>query len=334
MIFIIIDEFFDSSSLSTVQSFSNLKIPIENSTYFPLFFKMFDYIKIILDNLYYSQEYMISQLFLLEEFFSFSFIPGVGIFFDNENFINKIIYLLDNIIGNYIFQYHQIIINFMEYILIIVNYYSKIKQENKDIYNNFIYQYILKIFEKIPENKIKNIIQSKLLLQNENDYNKIIEENNELTLFICGIQLSNTLIKINYLKNEDLMKFLENLSSKILCLYDYLQNENIFLNCLQKDIILETTKNISKMSINDNYSNINNLKIKSIKQKESVYISKYDQALSNHLFFFNKIFNKNFYYNLSLEEDDLRKIWNTKCENIIPLNTINYKIKFYFILLN
>ena len=334
LIFIIIDEFFDSSSLSTVQSFSNLKIPIENSTYFPLFFKMFDYIKIILDNLYYSQEYMISQLFLLEEFFSFSFIPGVGIFFDNENFINKIIYLLDNIIGNYIFQYHQIIINFMEYILIIVNYYSKIKQENKDIYNNFIYQYILKIFEKIPENQIKNIIQSKLLLQNENDYNKIIEENNELTLFICGIQLSNTLIKINYLKNEDLMKFLENLSSKILCLYDYLQNENIFLNCLQKDIILETTKNISKMSINDNYSNINNLKIKSIKQKESVYISKYDQALSNHLFFFNKIFNKNFYYNLSLEEDDLRKIWNTKCENIIPLNTINYKIKFYFILLN
>ena len=130
------------------------------------------------------------------------------------------------------------------------------------------------------------------------------------------------------------MKFLEHLSSKILCLYDYLQNENIFLNCLQKDIILETTKNISNISINDNYSNINNLKIKSIKQKESVYISKYDQALSNHLFFFNKIFNKNFYYNLSLEEDDLRKIWNTKCENIIPLNTINYKIKFYFILLN
>ena len=340
LLFIIIDEFYDSSTLSTVQKISELKNPIENSIYFPYFYNIFDYLKIILDNLYYSQEYMILQLFLLEELFSFSFIPNIGIYFDNENFINKIIYLLENIIGNYILEYHQIIINFMEYILIIVNFYSTIKQENKILYNNFIYQYILKIFEKIPELEIKNIIQSKIELQKENEYDKIIEENNELILFICGIQLSNTFININFLNKNDLIQFIENLSSKILCVYDYIEKENIFLNCLQKDIILETTKNIFIILNNKNcdYLNlisINNLKQKTFLQKESFFLNKIDKALSNHLFFFNKIFNKNLYYNLSLEEDNLKKIWSSKCQKLgIPKNIINYKIKFYFLLQN
>ena len=340
LIFIIIDEFYDSSPLTTVQKISELKNPIENSIFFPYFSKIFDYLKIILDNLYYSQEYMISQLFLLEELFSFSFIPSIGLYFDNENFINKIIYLLENKIGNYILEYHQIIINFMEYILIIVNFYSTIKQENKMLYNNYIYQYILKIFEKISELEIKNIIQSKIELQKENEYNKIIEENNKLILFICGIQLSNSLIKLNFLNKNDLIQFIENLSSKILCIYDYIKKENIFLNCLQKDIILETTKNIFFILNNKNYdylnfSSINNLKQKNLLQKESYFMNKIDKALSNHLFFFNKIFNKNLYYNLSLEEDDLKKIWISKCEKMgLTLNTINYKIKFYFLLEN
>ena len=336
LIFLIIDEFYDSSPLNTVQKISELKNPIENSIYFPYFSKIFDYLKIILDNLYFSQEYMIPQLFLLEELFSFTFIPIIGIYFDNENFIIKIIYLLENIIGNYILEYHQIIINFMEYILIITNLYSTIKQENKKLYNDYIYQYILKIFEKISELEIKNIIQSKIELQKENEYNKIIEENNQLILFICGIQLSNILIKLNFLNNNDLIQFIGNLSSKILCIYDYLQKENIFLNCLQKDIILETTKNIFIILNEKKYDylkfvSINNLKQKIFIKKESYFLNKIDKALSNHLFFFNKIFNKNLYYNLSLEEDDLKKIWFSKCEKMgMTLNIINYKIKFYF----
>ena len=144
------------------------------------------------------------------------------------------------------------------------------------------------------------------------------------------------MIKLNFLNNNDLIQFIGNLSSKILCIYDYLQKENIFLNCLQKDIILETTKNIFIILNEKKYDylkfvSINNLKQKIFIKKESYFLNKIDKALSNHLFFFNKIFNKNLYYNLSLEEDDLKKIWFSKCEKMgMTLNIINYKIKFYF----
>lgn len=161
-----------------------------------------------------------------------------------------------------------------------------------------------------------------------------MEENKELILFICGIQLSNSLIKMNFLKNDNLFKFLENLSSKVLCVYDYIKDENIFINCLQKDIVLETSKNIISLTENNdlNCVLIKNLKEEVKKQKESFFMNKYDNALSHHLFFFNKIFNENFYYNLNIEEDDLKKIWNPKCENIMPSKDIHYKIKFFFVL--
>ena len=319
LIILIQDNYAKSISLSTyneITSLKNLLSIIECDDNFLLFSKLFDYFNIILEQSsnFRNNQYFLPQLFIIEQFLSYCFIPKINTFIENENFIDKIIYILNNMIAQELNDYYQLIFNIMEYILYIINTFSNSNFENKNKYTDFIYQFIIKIISGIELN-IRNF-----------------------NIYFGSIQLANRLIYVNACKNIISDEFNKQISDVVIYLYKFYQikKNEINFNFIQKNIFQNCLNNLYKLfNINNNNAERRYL-IKQIYddiRKNNKHNSNYDSTSLHWLFFFNKITNDLHFYKLTSEEDLLRLDWNEKFNKKQIFFSINkeFEIKYFFL---
>ena len=154
------------------------------------------------------------QLFIIEQFISFCFIKEVNNFLIKEIFVEKAIYILDNLIKKQLEENSQFIFNIMEYFLYIININQNEIIDNNNKYVDFIYQFIIKIFTEVELNK------------------------NNLYLFFGALQLSNRLIFVKACNNIIWPEFNFQITKITISVYNYIKddNNNIKLNLIQKNI--------------------------------------------------------------------------------------------------
>ena len=337
LILLIQDEFMESSALSTGVKINELKNPLENSSYFPYFLKIYDYLNIILDNLNASSEYFISQLFIIEQDVSLSYINVIGSLLDNCNFVEKIVFILNKLIESKLNKYHQLLFNVMEYLLFIINSFSSISQENKNKYNNFIYNFIQATFSKISSTQIKELINT--LINTSEDSIAPLTENETLIIYLGALQLSNRLIYTNMtIYNLNSFEFCEDIASKLLVVYEHKDNSNLNISCIESEVMSNLIYNLDKCFDKTGKVSIITETIKNLvkNRKISEFLNKNDEVLNNILYFFNKMLNSDYYYNLSAHEDKLRLVWSRKFDEInkIDYSDIFFKVKYHMLFLD
>ena len=336
LIIFIQDDFFNNSSLSLLSNINELHNALNASFYFNYFIKTYQYLDILLSNLSNSNQYFILQFAVIEQFISFSFEKEISNILENINFIDKIIYIFNFFIKNFINQYNLYIFNIIEYVYYIVLSQSKMDEQHKKKLNDFIYQIIQNIFgDNNFENQINNLIE-KYEKNLDNIYYCRDDDIYLINIYIGIIQLTNRYIFINasnykYI-NNDLNIFL---AKKIIALNKFLTQKNNVLNIIQKNILRNSVFNL-KFLLNENidknlYNTLNEI-YKNI--SKSNYISKSDKILSHWLYFFNKIYNDYFCSKLDGEEETLKYHWKKNIEKDVQLiDTVNkdYKIKYLMI---
>ena len=337
LILLIQDEFMESSALSTGVKINELKNPLENSSYFPYFLKIYDYLNIILDNLNASSEYFISQLFIIEQYVSLSYINVIGSLLNNCNFVEKIVFILNKLIESKLNKYHQLLFNVMEYLLFIINSFSSISQENKNKYNNFIYNFIQATFSKISSTQIKELINT--LINTSEDSIAPLTENETLIIYLGALQLSNRLIYTNMtIYNLNSFEFCEDIASKLLVVYEHKDKSNLNISCIESEVMSNLIFNLDKCFDKTGKVSLITETIKNLvkNRKISEFLNKNDEVLNNILYFFNKMLNSDYYYNLSAHEDKLRLVWSRKFDEInkIDYSDIFFKVKYHMLFLD
>ena len=342
LLFLIFDEFFNTTGLSINCEFNSLKNPIENSIYYKYFIKIYDYLNIILDNLNNSNEFFIYQFMLIENYISYSFIKQISNFLENINFINKIIYIL-NKFENQIFEtFNLFFCNFIEYLYFIIENYSYFNNNDKMNFENYIFNLINKIFNKISETQIISIINNKIQndIQEDENMQKIYLN---LNIYLCAIQLSSRLIYTKF-KNNNIISydFTMLFFKKFLIFYENLNNNKIAFNIIQKKVLNLALNNLYIIFNSPNFNfNINNDSIFAKNKinelynlsKKEEYLMKNDKILNHYLYIFNKLNNQDYFYNLSFEEDKMRLEWSNILEKTgqYEFFQIEHKIKYYFL---
>lgn len=286
---------------------------IENDNNFALFCKFYDFFNKIFEQASFSNnQYVFPQLFIVEQFISLCFVPKINIFLESENFVDKIIYILNNMLSNSLNDYHQFIFNIMEYALYIINTFSNFSSNNKNKYTDFVYQFIIKIIKELQLNK------------------------SNFDTYFGSIQLANRLINVNTYKNIISEEFNNQIANAIISFYQYyLVNKNeININFIQKNILQNCLYNLIKLFKDENNDVLNTLKkiYKQIKINNK-HASSYDSTSIHWLFLFNKITNDLHFYKLTLEEDKLRLAWTQKFEKKQIFFSINkeFIIKYFFL---
>ena len=332
LMILIQDNYSQSISLTSYKNINDIKNIcqlIESDKNFVFFTKFYEFFNKILEQSSNSNnnQYILPQLFIIEQFISFCFIPQINNFFENENFIDKIIYILNNLINNSLKDFYQYIYNIIEYILYIINTFSNFTINNKNKYIDFIYRFIIKIINEVELN------------------------NNNLNIYFGSIQLANRLIYVNACKNIISYEFNIQIANTVISFYNYYQNKKgeIKLNYLQKNILENCLNNLLKLlsintniNINNNMNNnmSNNIDIKNlIKQiyndvkRNNKHTSNYDNISSHWLFFFNKITNDMHFYKLTSEEEKIRLEWAEKFKKKQIFFSINkdFDIKYFFL---
>ena len=333
LIIFIQDDFVDNSSLSLISNINDLHNPLNSSFYFNYFIKTYQYLDILLSNLSDSNQYFILQFDAIEQFISFSFEKEISTILENNNFIDKIIYIFNYFIKNHINQYNLYIFNSIEYIYYIILTHSKINDEHRKKLNDYIYQIIQNFFgDNDFENKINNLID-----RYEKNIEDIFFSRDDdiylMNIYIGIIQLANRYIFINATNykniNNDLNVFI---GKKIVTLNKFLTQKCYVLNIIQKNIIRNCIFNLNRL-LNENIDknlifNLNEI-YKCI--SKSNYISKSDKILSHWLYFFNKIYNEYYCSKLEGAEETLKYFWKRNIEKDVQLidnENKDYKIKY------
>ena len=333
LIIFIQDDFVDNTSLSIISNINDLKNPISSYQYFPYFFKTFNYLNILLSNLSNSNQYFVLQFSAIEQFVSLSFCPEISNLLDQNNFVDKIIFIFNYFIDNNINLYHLFIFNVIEYIYYVILYQSKITQNNKNKLNEYIYKLIQSKFaDNNFEQTINNIINN--YEKNNNDISSLKEEEIILiNIYIGVIQLANRYIFINAslynLLNNDMNIFIAN---KIIYLSKFFSNKNKIFNIIQRTMMQNCVYNLMKL-INENINKNMHLNLNEIYKNisKSHFLSKNDKTLNHWLYFFNKIYNNYYVSKFTTEEDKLKYDWKIILEkDVQQIDSINkeYKIKF------
>ena len=321
LIILIQDNFAESISLSTYKDIKEIKdncLNIEKNQNFKYFLKFFDFFNKIFEQTSICENniYIIPQILIIEQFIPFCFIKEINNFLINENFVDKAIYVLNNMIEKMLEENNQFIFNIMEYILYVINIFPNEVIDNKNKYTDFIYQFIFKIFNEVELN------------------------NNNLYMFFGALQLSNRLIFVKAIKNIIWYDFNIQVAKMAFDIYKFIKNDknNIKLNFFQKNIFQNLLANLIKI-FSLNISENNNIEIndsikdiyKDIKKMNKKVIS-YDNTYSHWLFFFNKITNDLHFYKLNSEEEQLRYEWTNKFEKKQIFFSLNkeFNIKYFF----
>ena len=325
LLIIIQDNFAESISLSSYKSINDIKninTKISNNSNFKYFFKFFDFFNKIFEQSSNSENniYILPQIFIIEQFIPFCFIKEINDFLIKENFVDKAIYVLNNMIEKNLEENYQFIFNIMEYILYIINIFPNEIIDDKNKYTDFIYQFIIKIFTEVQLNK------------------------NNLYMFFGALQLSNRLIFVKACKNIIWPEFNSQVTKMAIDVHNYINNVNndIKLNLIQKNIFQNLFSNLIKLYNINNGENGNNGMIESIKniykdiKKMNKKIISLDKTFEHWLFFFNKITNDLHFYKFNSEEDQLRYEWTDKFEKQQIYFSLNkeFNIKYFFLIID
>ena len=318
LIILIQDDFAESISLSkykNINEIKNIDLNIQNNENFKYFIKFFDFFNKIFEqtsNLE-NNNYILPQIFIIEQFIPFCFIQEINNFLIKENFVEKAIYVLNNMLGKQLEDYYQFIFNIMEYILYIINIFPNEILDNNNKYIDFIYQFITKIFTEVELNK------------------------NNLYMFFGALQLANRLIYVKSLNNILWTEFNIQVINIAKIIYKYFKDEkkDIKLNLLQKNIFQNLLSNLIRIfNLNNGGNNIDEINdiYKDIKRMNKKIIS-YDDTCQHWLFFFNKLTNDLHFYKLNSEEDQLRYEWTNKFEKKQIFYSLNkeFNIKYFFL---
>ena len=334
LILFIQDDFFDNTSLSIINNLSELGNPITSYCHFPSFIKTYNYLDILLSNLSNSNQYFILQFASIEQFISLSFCNEISNILDKINFVDKIIYIFDFYIKNYINDYNTYIFNIIEYIYYIIVYHSKININQKNKLNEYIYKLIQsKLSDQNFNNNIIIILNNYEKNKANDSTNLSIEQINLINIYLGIIQLTNRYIFINAsiynVINNDINIFIGN---KIIFLSKFLGKDYHVFNAIQKTMIKNCVFNIIKLNCNSEINNSLNNIYKDI--GKSHFLSNNDKILNHWLFFYNKIYNDFYVSKFSSEEDRLRYDWKKNIEkDVQQIDSINkdYKIKFFML---
>ena len=325
LLIIIQDNFAESISLSSYKSINDIKninTKISNNSNFKYFFKFFDFFNKIFEQSSNSENniYILPQIFIIEQFIPFCFIKEINDFLIKENFVDKAIYVLNNMIEKNLEENYQFIFNLMEYILYIINLFPNEIIDDKNKYTDFIYQFITKIFTEVQLNK------------------------NNLYMFFGALQLSNRLIFVKACKNIIWPEFNSQVVRMAIDVYNYINDaiNDIKLNLIQKNIFQNLFSNLIKLYNINNGENGNNGMIESIKniykdiKKMNKKIISLDKTFEHWLFFFNKITNDLHFYKFNSEEDQLRYEWTDKFEKQQIYFSLNkeFNIKYFFLIID
>ena len=325
LLIIIQDNFAESISLSSyknINDMKNINTKISNNPNFKFFFKFFDFFNKIFEQSSNIENniYILSQIFIIEQFIPFCFIKEINEFLIKENFIDKAIYVLNNMIEKNLEENNQFIFNIMEYILYIINIFPNEIIDDKNKYTDFIYQFIIKIFTEVQLNK------------------------NNLYMFFGALQLSNRLIFVKACKNIIWPEFNSQVTKMAIDVYNFINNVNndIKLNLIQKNIFKNLFSNLIKLYNINNGENGNNGMIESIKniykdiKKMNKKIISLNNTFEHWLFFFNKITNDLHFYKFNSEEDQLRYEWTGKFEKRQIYFSLNkeFNIKYFFLIID
>ena len=325
LLIIIQDNFAESISLSSYKSINDIKninTKISNNSNFKYFFKFFDFFNKIFEQSSNIENniYILSQIFIIEQFIPFCFIKEINDFLIKENFVDKAIYVLNNMIEKNLEENYQFIFNIMEYILYIINIFPNEIIDDKNKYTDFIYQFIIKIFTEVQLNK------------------------NNLYMFFGALQLSNRLIFVKACKNIIWPEFNSQVTKMAIDVHNYINNVNndIKLNLIQKNIFQNLFSNLIKLYNINNGENGKNGMIESIKniykdiKKMNKKIISLNNTFEHWLFFFNKITNDLHFYKFNSEEDQLRYEWTGKFEKQQIYFSLNkeFNIKYFFLIID
>lgn len=320
---------------------------IYNFNCFESYLKLYDFLGILLDTLFYSDEYFIVIIKIIEQFISLIFIKEIKdyIFSDNTNIISKIINLISNLFNKHIKTFYQPIFNFLEFCLYIFN---SIKCDNNvNHYFARVNEFNIFIFNLI--NNFQTEFQN-------SDFNSLNPSENDETMFavlLGTIQISNRLIFINFQnKFFDLLFYRKILNFIEIIIKNIELNRR--LNVLNKRIIFNLLINLEKISNliiqyfpqshDYDYGLITHI-LESIKQTQmffkenntSNYLDKFTHTQNHWLYFFEKIGSNTQFYDLTVNEESIKFYWNEKFQNTNynenDLGEINYEIK-YAVLVN
>ena len=287
-----------------------------------------------MSNLSNSIQYFILQFASIEQFISLSFCNEISNILDQINFVDKIIYIFDFYIKNYINDYNTYIFNIIEYIYYIIVYHSKININQKNKLNECVYKLIQsKLSDQNFNNNIIIILNNYEKNKANDSTNLSIEQINLINIYLGIIQLTNRYIFINAsiynVINNDINIFIGN---KIIFLSKFLGKDYHVFNAIQKTMIKNCVFNIIKLNCNSEINNSLNNIYKDI--GKSHFLSNNDKILNHWLFFYNKIYNDFYVSKFSSEEDRLRYDWKKNIEkDVQQIDSINkdYKIKFFML---
>ena len=336
LIIFIQDDFVVNTSLSKKSKIKDLNNPITSYYYYPFFLKTYDYLDILLSNLSNSNQYFLLQFSAIEQFISLSFCQEISDILDKINFVDKIIYIFNYFMNNYMKDYYVLyIFNVIEYIYYVILFHSKINQENKKKLNEYIFNLMQsKLSDNSIENNLKTIINN---YEKTNDYYSSLKDEDIyiINIYFSIIQIANRYIFINAtlgnIINNELNIFIAN---KIINLSDFIFAErNLLLNIIQKRMLKNCVFNLVKL-INENVDKSINYKLNEI-YKNNTFLSKKDKALNHWLFFFNKIYNEKYCFIFNSEESRLRYAWRRLIEKDVQLiDSISKEYKIKLLLLS
>ena len=270
------DEFYKMNIIN--KNLSIIDRPEEFYLYFNYYYKIYDFLPYILENISLSDDYFLVQLLIIEQYLSLIFIPEVKNFLNSINFIEKVIYIMNCIVLKHGLDFYQPIFNFIEFCAYMLNL-----SELNNQFNSFLYELIEK------------------MLNTDN-----------INILISVIQIANRLIFISKAYNC----FDYNFSLRMIELCNNIFDIDK-LTVLQKSIIsnfiFNCTKNFNEITDNTLILNCLN-RINEVLNEKSNFIDKYNHTLDHWLFFFNKMNTNMYYYNLTNQQERYKQIWTDKLE--------------------
>jgi hypothetical protein len=336
LILLIQDEFYKLNCIKKNLSPDKLEKSNEFSLYFTYYFKIYDFLPFILENLSISDDYFVIQFLIIEQYISLISIGDVKNYLISINYVDKVIYIIKLFYEKHIMTYHQPIFNFIEYNLYMLNSIGMWEYNQK--FNEFTFQMVENILSNFNGDEVVFITEEK---EKENAHGNEIQQIPQLQIMLGGLQLSNRLIFINcqfgIMSNDFYIKLLNYLnyifSNKSIQNFISLLNRKILSNLLNnlKKIFqsLGHGDQIGNINISDMINYINN-------GFKSHYLDKSDHTLNHWLFFFNKMNNTTYYYNFSAVEDKMRHFWTSKFEKTnyfdADLSDVVFEFKYYYLL--
>ena len=281
-------------------------------TTYPLFLKMFDFLGLLLDNLSVSDDYLIIQLLIIEQYCCLKTHETILIFKKLEM---KLFYLIKRIIEAHSTSWAFPIYNIVEFLLM-------------SLYN--------------LGNTIPDYISQHIMISLEN-YGNILSTHNpdqiiqffgdNLSNLIGILQISNRMLMMNMIKSEVILMKITEITTRIVdC--EALRNT---LNIVQKKVLSNILYNlINTFSSKFNYAtSLTQTRNILLDFKSSVYLDTHNSIIDHWLFFFNKMTNDLYFYQLSALEDEIVYFWKNKFEKTnfysVDVSEIKFNMKYEYL---